>query len=116
MRSEIATDTMLWAGVLAGPLVWSADLLISYSTVPHACKAGVVLPLHLYSLAAAGVALAGYWMARAALHRVQSHQNPAAGRASRGRFLAFCGMFLNCGFGLLIVAMAIPRFVLSPCD
>jgi hypothetical protein len=69
----------------------------------------------LYSLTAATLAVCalGFFLA------LTAWMNPSASAdnsARTARFMALGGMLLSVGFALVIVATAIPKMMLSPCD
>lgn len=106
-----------WYGVLIGPLVFGFDLLVSYSLVPHACSTGHHYVLHVLtfaSLLVVGTGLLSSWR----LYQRVPGEMPERGDVlmSRVRFLALAGILLSSFSAILIIANAVPRFVLSPCD
>ncbi len=107
---------LLWFGVFAGPVGWALDVGISYALVQWTCEMDHPNVLHLFSLlglvfVAAGGA-ASYWC----LARVPSDaSNEGGGSADRSRFLAILGLALTAMSLALVIANAVPRFILSPC-
>ncbi|HEX6898403.1 MAG TPA: hypothetical protein VF789_01765 [Thermoanaerobaculia bacterium] len=110
-------DVLLWLGVLAGPLAWAAQLQINYALAPTACALGGKTFLHLVSLVAFLVAVAGAfvgWLWRRKLPEGSTEFGDA--EASRARFMALSGMILGLFFALVIVALEIPNWTLRVCD
>jgi hypothetical protein len=109
-------DLGLWAGIAFGPLAWAADEQLSYALTYHACSTGAVWQLHLISVVTLLVALSGAVIAWNCLQALPQSSNDEGGEtADRSHFMAIAGMVLSLSFSVLIVAAAIPRFVLSPC-
>jgi len=103
----------LWMGVFAGPVAWGLDESVSYSLAPTACAAGAKLPLHLVSLAALALALAGLFAAASAWRRVGGERDAGEGPVrGRRRFMALSGLLLSAGCALAIVAFEVPNLVL----
>ncbi len=107
----------LWFAVLSGPVTWAVDLVTSYALVKWACGSHGTWLLHLVSVAAlailGGGAAAAWWC-----HvRLRDEATLEGGRSTdRSRFMALLGLVMNGLFLLVLVANAIPRFVLSPCQ
>jgi len=111
------TSAALIIGLLAGPVAWLVQLELSYLLVPWACARGGQVVLHLVALAMLAVAAAGLgfaWRAGLAARRVVGGAR-APGFEVR-RFVAGCGVGLSLLFLLVIVASAIPNFILRACD
>ncbi len=104
----------LLIGLLAGPVAWLVQLQVSYMLVPWACARGGQVVLHLVALAMLAVAAAGLGLAWRAARRVVGGGG-APGSEVR-RFVAGCGVGLSLLFLLVIVASAIPNFILRACD
>ena len=89
---------------------------VAYLSVSHACRQGSALPLHVESAVALLLALGGVW----AGWRVWSAagggwDEQGADPAARTRFLAAIAVLLGVLFGLVVVAMWLPIFILDPC-
>jgi len=91
----------LWFGILAAPLAWSAQELVSYGFVSRLCgqSAGAEIttatpPFMLVTLVTFVVALAGTWAA------VYNWRKLVGGREEAGpvRFLAMIGLINSAGF------------------
>ena len=106
----------LWYGILIGPLSWAFDQQISYSLVGHACSTGHFYLLHAITAIALLVALSGALVAVMNLGRTRQATTEGGRVADRSRFMAIVGIAASLGWALVIVAMAVPRFLLSPCD
>jgi hypothetical protein len=105
----MSSDTRSWGllvGVFAGPLAWSAHLLLSYALVPPACGLHGGLPLDLVTLATEALALLGVLLAARAYGR-------AGGDGAR--FLAAASLLWYGYFAYAILFEGLPALTLSPC-
>lgn len=108
------TYIALWTGILAGPIAWAIDEVIGYTATPHACSTGHTYVLHVLTLATLAVCAVGFLSAWEA--RLRSPASLADDNAEQRRtFMSYGGMILNIGFAMVIIATAIPRWMLSPC-
>jgi hypothetical protein len=110
-------DVRLGLTVFAGPVAWALHLQVSYSLAPTACDLESKLFLHLTTLAALLIVIAGAVIARSEGKKLPEGStekgNPAA---SRARFLSLAGMASCIGFGLVILAAEVPSWILRVCD
>jgi hypothetical protein len=106
----------LWYGILVGALAFAADEQITYSLVPHACSTGHTYVLYWATAIALAFALSGAAIGTKNLAVTQAASIDGGTRADRSRFMAILGIAASLGFATIIIAMAIPRFILSPCD
>ena len=114
--------TILWIGVLAGPLAWAALLETNYVLSYVACEQRQTWMLHLAAaVALALVAVAAAFSWRAAPHGLtyererDSSTEPVDTAIIRARFMAIGGLALCAWFAIVIIAMEIPVLVLKPC-
>jgi hypothetical protein len=93
------------------------QLQVSYLLVPWACARGGQVVLHAVALGTLAVAAAGLVLASraSAAARRAAVGGPVTGFEAR-RFVAGCGVGLSLLFLLVIVASAIPNFILQACD
>lgn len=106
----------LWGGILAGPLAWAADLLISYSLVQWTCGGGPPVVLHLVTLFALAIIAAGAFGAWRSLLLVSAEVAADGGEPDeRGKFMAVLGLAMCALFAVVVIAGAIPRWVLDAC-
>lgn len=104
----------LWFAILAGPAAWAVDLTISYAIVKWTCGGGPPVVLHLITLFALATIAGGAFVAwRCMLTTDDSH---AAPHIQRDRFMALFGMTMCALFAVIVVAAAIPRWVLDACQ
>lgn len=106
----------LWLGVLAGPVLWFFNQQANAALAPWACRTQHVAVLHVISATClAGTLLAGALARRnwrwADARRSQVRTN----YLGRGRFMAQLGVLSAILFAVVIVAMALPNFLIDPC-
>jgi hypothetical protein len=109
----------LWAGVLAGPIVWAANLETNYALSYVACEQRHSWMLHLTaSVSVALIALAAFAAWKAAPEGSNDEAasiDPRETAVLRGRFMAMGGLALCAWFAIVILATDIPVMVLQPC-
>ena len=107
----------LWAGILAGPAAWALDLCVSYALVKWTCSSQREAVLHMTAAAALIVVAGGAIVSLLALRRT-APQMPTDGGdpRQRARFMALLGLTSCALFALMVVAGAIPWWVLDACD
>ncbi len=101
---EGAGALALWAGVLGPPVVFLADLLVSYGMAYWACSSGRRWALDLVSLASVAlVVLCGLtaWRLREG--------------SDRTRFMGTVGLLSSALFLLATLGFLVPRLVIGPC-
>jgi hypothetical protein len=107
----------LWWGIFAGPIGFALDEVLSYAIVQHSCSTGYHWLLHFYTLLAIVLALSGFAAARWCYRRLpESATTTGAMVESRSRFMAIYGMAAGISFTLVIIALSIPKWAMSPCD
>jgi len=110
---ELGILARLWTGILAGPLGWAMDEVVGYSATAHECSTGSIKLLHGLTVAALAICLVGLISANS----VRGYtRDSSTARDERTRTMAISGMVLSVAFALLVVATAIPRWILSPCN
>lgn len=123
----------LWFGLLAAPLAWSAQLMVDYALIAHACfpdaamrdvpilasARTIVLAVSALAIlaAVAGIVVATRSYGRAGGHhesdRQQFHDAPIP--EGRARFMALAGVLASSLFLGGIVIHALGIVMLSPC-
>lgn len=110
-------DVTLWAGILAGPIVWLLSFQAKFTLAPWACEFNTKLALFLVTiLALALVAGSGLlaWREWSELGKVWPGE--AGGTLARSRIMAIGGVLLSAMFFLVIVAQSIPELILGACE
>jgi len=107
----------LWWGVFAGPIAFAADEVLSYAIVQHSCSTGYHWLLHFYTISAILVCVSGLLSALWCYNRIpRGTGTEDASVASRSRWMAIYGLAASIVFVIVIIALAIPKWALSPCD
>lgn len=107
--------TRLWGGLLIPPIAWLIDLQISYAIAGWVCETGrhwiidVTTLITLLITLAAGALSLGTW------RMIEPAADDADPRSGRTRLMAIGGMVNAAFFALVIVATAIPNFMLRSC-
>jgi len=107
---------VLWWGILIGPAAWALDQGLSYAIDQHACSTGHFYVLHLASAAGFLFALTGVLVAWRQLAFVRDGPDEGGSPRDRSWFMAWLGILMSSIFGLTIIALAVTKIVLSPCD
>ena len=106
----------LWTGVLAGPVVWAANLTVSYALVKWVCSSRQFGVLHLITVISVVVVIAAAWLSWAALHETRGEMPADGGEPpERARFMAILGLTSSAFFIVAILANEMPRWVLDAC-
>jgi hypothetical protein len=107
----------VWLGISAGPVGWALDLGFSYALAQHACSTGHFYVLHVISLICFVLALTGFVLAFGT-YRHLPEKADKQGHLPRDRafFLSLVGIVMSLFFAAIIIAEAVPRWVLSPCS
>jgi hypothetical protein len=105
-----------WIGVLAGPLALAADQLTSYALVKWTCGHQHTWVLHMISFAALLVIAGGAFAAWTALMASPADATFDGGRSiDRGRFMGALGLATSALFAALVIAMAVPGWMIDAC-
>jgi hypothetical protein len=107
----------VWLAVAAGPVAWAADLLVSYALVKWSCGAQKIAVLRLVTPAALILIALGAVSGMLALARIPANVPlDQAHPDSRRHFLAVLGL-AACGFfAVVVLAMAVPRWIFDACQ
>lgn len=117
-RIDDGTDiTAQWAANLLPPIAFLLQLEVGYMLVPRACKAGVILPLHLAHVGTLLIAVAGLLIGWRQWQRWHAEvSTDGAGPEPRSLFMALLGVMVGGAFVLVILALWLPTFLLHPCQ
>lgn len=109
-------ELLLWLGITAGPLAWGLQLGLSYSTSQHVCSTGHEYVFHVITAGAFVLSLAGLYFAHAAWRELPEHPDHESGDPiGRAKFMALCGQIFSIAFSIIVIAGAVPKWVLPPC-
>ena len=103
-------------GLLIGPLAFGADLLLSYMLVEHSCSTGHHYVLHVISVVCLVIVLAAAWMSWNQYQAAKEGNDSGGSPLDRAHFLGLLGTASSLFFAVVIIANAVPRWILSPCD
>ena len=115
LRSNRAQSAQV-IGVLIGPLAFGADLLLSYMLVEHSCSTGHFYVMHAISAVCFLIVLVGAWMSWQQYQDASDGNDDGGSPLDRSHFLGLLGTVSSLFFAVVIIANAVPRFILSPCD
>jgi hypothetical protein len=108
---------VLWIGILIGPIAWACDLLIRYALVHWSCGVQHTAVLKLISFATLLLIIGGGVVASRALRQTPPREPTDGGNpVSRARFMAMFGVLTSVLFAVVVVAGAVPQWVLDACD
>ncbi len=108
---------LMWWCMLAGPFAWACDLGFSYVLAQHACSTGHHYVLHLISVICLIIALTGGGAAYVEHNRLPRDLSDKGRRPlDRAYFQVLFGAVLSISFAVVIIAGAVPRWIMSPCD
>ena len=101
----------------AGPLAWACDLGFSYVLEQHTCSTGHHYVLHVITVVCALIALTGFAAGIAAYKRIPEDASEEGVRPmDRTHFQVLFGMVFSLGFTMAVIAAAVPRWILHPCQ
>jgi hypothetical protein len=107
----------LWISFLGAPIVWLIQFQTNYALVPWSCTHGKAYILHITS--AAFLAVAGGLIVLSSRQYRESTRgdwsSAPEGLMTSARFMLLIGILNSTLFTLLILAQAIPSFLISPC-
>jgi hypothetical protein len=107
---------VLWIGILAGPIAWASDLLVRYALVHWSCGTQETTVLKLISAVSLLLVVCGGIVAWRAFRQTPSWAQTDGGRpVDRGRFMAMLGILSSSLFAVVVVAGAMPQWVLDAC-
>jgi len=107
----------IWWSLVAGFAAWGFDLGLSYMLEQHSCSTGHSYVLHAISFICLLGALSGFATGFMEKRRFP-HDSKEEGGSSldRAHFQALIGMIFSLSFAVVILAGAIPRWILHPCQ
>lgn len=107
----------IWWSLAAGFVAWGIDLGLSYMLEQHSCSTGHFYVLHTISFVSFALAISGFAAGFIEKRRFP-HDSKEEGGSSldRAHFQALIGMIFSLSFAVVIIAGAIPRWILSPCQ
>ena len=108
---------LIWWSMFSGPFAWACDLGFSYVLEQHTCSTGHHYVLHVITVVCALIALTGLAAGIAAYKRVPEEASDEGVRPmDRTHFQVLFGMVFSIAFTMVIIAEAVPRWILHPCQ
>jgi hypothetical protein len=110
-------DLLLWTTDLGPPIIWLFSFQANFTWAPWACifqvKAWLYVVSALALLLELGIAAIAWsqWKALGA-----ELPGQGGGPLPRARIMALAGIVFGLGFGMIVVAQAIPELVLGACQ
>jgi hypothetical protein len=87
-----------------------------FALQPWACLFGNKWPLHVVALLALNLCLSCAGISYREWKSISGGDlSPDAGAVPRANFLAILGVVISCGCAMIVIAQAIPEFVLGAC-
>ena len=107
----------VWWTMFSGPFAWACDLGFSYVLEQHTCSTGHHYVLHVITVVCALIALSGFAAGWAAYHSLPREATDEGVRPmDRTHFQIIFGIVFSLAFTVVIVAEAVPRWIMSPCQ
>ena len=110
------TSTGIWWSLVAGFLAWALDLGVSYVLQHYSCSTHHKSVLHLISIVCLLIAISGCAAGFAEFRRFPPGTSEEGGsHFDRAHFQALIGITFSLSFSVVIIAGAVPRWILSAC-
>ena len=107
----------IWWGLIAGFLAWGLDLGFSYVLQRTSCYTGHESVLHAITAVCLLMALSGFAAGFSEFRHFSGDSSEEGGRRlDRAHFQAILAIMFSLGFALVVLAGAVPRWILNPCD
>ena len=107
---------LCWS-LIAGFVAWGVDLGISYTLEQHSCSTGHHYVLHAVSIVCLALALSGFGTGVREFKKLPPNTAEEGGsRFDRAYFQSLLGMIFSLSFAVVIIAGAVPRWILNPCE
>jgi hypothetical protein len=114
--SRAPGTAMLWAGILAGPIAFAADLLVRYALVKWSCGTAHTAVLTVSTVTSLVAIACGAALARRSLVMTPPDATTDGGQPiDRAKFMAIVGQTFSALFALVVTATAFPQWVLDGC-
>lgn len=111
-----ATPALLRASLLVAFLALALQLSLNYVLEQHACSANSGTALHAVSVCAIVMTAAGALLGFSILRRLPAEKSEEGGKPhDRAHFEALLAVGFNLSFGVAIIALAIPPWLVPPC-
>ncbi len=116
IQSGVTPTRLRWS-LAAGFAAFAFDLGTSYVLRQHVCTSSQKFELHLVTLVCLAITLAGFAFGWISFHNLPHDSEEEGGEPhDRAHFEALLGMGFSLGFALVILALAVPRWILTVCE
>ncbi|MBV9888742.1 MAG: hypothetical protein JO119_19540 [Acidobacteria bacterium] len=111
-----ATPILLRASLSAAFIAFGIQLSLNYVLEQYACQAASRTMLHVVSVCAILLAVAGATIGVSVLRNLPAERDEEGGHPhDRAHFQALLAVGFNISFGVGIIAVAIPPWLVPPC-
>ena len=116
IQSGVTPSRLRWS-LAAGFTAFAVDLGVSYVLRQHVCTSSQKFELHLVTFVCLAIALAGFALGWVGFHNLPHDSEEEGGEPhDRAHFEALLGMGFSLAFALAIIALAVPRWILTVCE
>jgi hypothetical protein len=116
IQSGVTPPRLRWS-LAAGFAAFALDLGLSYVLRQHVCTSSQKFELHLVTFVCLAITLTGFALGWIGFHNLPHDSEEEGGEPhDRAHFEALLGMGFSLGFTLAIIALAVPRWILTVCE
>jgi hypothetical protein len=116
IQSGVTPTRLRWS-LAAGFTAFAMDLGFSYVLRQHVCTSSQKFELHIVTFTCLAIALFGFALGWVDFHNLPHDSEEEGGEPhDRAHFEALLGMGFSLAFGLAIIALAVPRWILTVCE
>jgi hypothetical protein len=116
VQSGVTPARLRWS-LAAGFAAFAFDLGSSYVLRQHVCTSSQKFELHLVTFICLAITLTGFALGWIGFHNLPHDSEEEGGEPhDRAHFEALLGMGFSLGFTLAIIALAVPRWILTVCE
>jgi hypothetical protein len=116
IQSGVTPVRLRWS-LAAGFTAFGLDFAVSYVLRQHVCSSSEKFELHLVTFVCLAIALLGFALGWIGYHNLPHDAEEEGGEPhDRAHFEALLGMGFSLAFALGILALAVPRWILTVCD
>jgi hypothetical protein len=115
VQRGVTPGPIAWS-LAAGFLAWGIDLSFSYVLQRHACSARSPLMLHVITWVCFAIAISGVIPGVIGFRSLpHDSSEEGGGPDDRAHFQAVLGIAFSIAFAVVVIAAALPRWLLDPC-
>lgn len=110
------TPISLRVSLFCGFVAMGFQLSLNYVLRGHACHTQSLFMLHTVNICAIMLAVVGLLLASYVLHNLPTEKNEEGGEPhDRAHFQALLAVGFNIGFGVAVLALSVPVWLVQPC-